>query len=141
MIVMTVRTNDLRKEKAIKEGAFENAWFRLQNEDTNQSLDYINIKTVDLPEGYVEEGPVEVEEEEGAVEPEDRNELTYICGRVWLNQEPKTMAEKVVKMKQERSQASIAPAEGDEDNVDGSVSGHNRSRASPSGLANPADEE
>ena len=44
MIVCTVKTYDLRKEKAIKEGAFDNAWFRLQNEDTNQSLDYTNIK-------------------------------------------------------------------------------------------------
>jgi hypothetical protein len=44
MIVCTVKTYDLRKEKTIKEGAFDNAWFRLQNEDTNQSLDYTNIK-------------------------------------------------------------------------------------------------
>ena len=66
MIVCTVKTFDLRKEKNLKEGAFENAWFRLQNEDTNQSLDFINLKSVDLPEGYVEET--------GAVDGEDEGE-------------------------------------------------------------------
>jgi len=29
MVVCTVKTYDLRKEKNMKEGAFENAWFRL----------------------------------------------------------------------------------------------------------------
>jgi hypothetical protein len=29
MIVCTVKTYDLRKEKTLKEGAFDNAWFRL----------------------------------------------------------------------------------------------------------------
>jgi hypothetical protein len=92
MIVCTVKTYDLRKEKNIKEGAFDNAWFRLQNEDTNQSLDYTNIKSVELPEGFVEEAAAGGDDDgEGEdADASERNELTYICGRVWLNDEPKT---------------------------------------------------
>lgn len=34
MLLLTVRLSDLR-EKSVKEGEFERAWFRLYNEDTN----------------------------------------------------------------------------------------------------------
>lgn len=34
MILLTVKTNDLRG-KAIAEGEFDKAWYRLSNEDTN----------------------------------------------------------------------------------------------------------
>lgn len=52
MFFLTVRTFDTRLEK-IKEGAFDQAWFRLQNEDTNQTLDYTKIGDIDISEtGY-----------------------------------------------------------------------------------------
>jgi len=34
MVLLTVKTNDLRSKPA-KEGEFDRAWFRLNNEDTN----------------------------------------------------------------------------------------------------------
>jgi hypothetical protein len=34
MILLTVRTNDLRRNPP-KEGEFDRAWFRLNNDDTN----------------------------------------------------------------------------------------------------------
>jgi hypothetical protein len=52
MILLTVKTFDTRAEKGIKEGAYDQAWFRLQNEDTNQALDYTKINSIELPEGY-----------------------------------------------------------------------------------------
>ena len=129
MIVCTVKTYDLRKEKAIKEGMFDNAWFRLQNEDTNQSLDYEYVKKVDLPEGFVEEtGAVDGEAEEEEADQAERNELTYICGRVWLNDEPKTQDEKVKKMKQEKSQKSIAEGGEEGENASGKGTDHNKSK-------------
>jgi len=39
MVLLTVRTFDLRGNPA-KEGEFDRAWYRLNNEDTNQSIDY-----------------------------------------------------------------------------------------------------
>jgi hypothetical protein len=139
MIILTVKTYDIRKEKTA-EGAFDNAWFRLQNEDTNQSLDYVTIKGIDLPEGYVEEAAVEVEDEAEAAEPEERNELTYICGRVWLDQEPKEHAEKQ-KLLKERSQASLAAAEDEEKKDAGEMSGSDHKRSRASALANQPIEE
>lgn len=43
MILLTVKTFDLRKNPP-KDGEFERAWYRLTNEDTNQTVDYKNIK-------------------------------------------------------------------------------------------------
>jgi hypothetical protein len=44
-----------------------------------------------LPEGYVEEAGAAGEDDEAEeAEVAERNELTYICGRVWLNDIPKT---------------------------------------------------
>lgn len=130
MIVCTVKTFDLRKEKGLKEGAFDNAWFRLQNEDTNQSLDFINLKSVDLPEGFVEDtGAADGEDEGEDVAQEARNELTYICGRIWLNDEPKTQADKAKKLKQEKSQKSLAEGDGEEKSEKPSArSEHNKSK-------------
>lgn len=42
-ILLTVKTFDLRKNPP-KEGEFERAWYRVTNEDTNQTVDYKNIK-------------------------------------------------------------------------------------------------
>lgn len=43
MILLTVKTFDLRKAPP-KEGEFDRAWYRLTNEDTNQTIDYKNVK-------------------------------------------------------------------------------------------------
>lgn len=45
MILLTVRVNDL-KGKIADPSLFKEAWFRLQNEDTNQTLDYSYIDAV-----------------------------------------------------------------------------------------------
>ena len=45
MILLTVKTNDLKKDK-VKAADYAKAWFRLQNEDTNQTLDYSYINAV-----------------------------------------------------------------------------------------------
>ena len=49
MLLLTVRTFDTRGEK-LKEGAYDQAWFRLQNEDTNQTLDYTKVNDIDISE-------------------------------------------------------------------------------------------
>lgn len=136
MIVCTVKTYDLRKEKNIKEGAFDNAWFRLQNEDTNQSIDYISLKTIETPEGYVDETGAAAEEEgeDGEAEQGERNELTYICGRVWLNDEPKKREDKIAQMSRERSQKSLAGEEEEE----GSKPAASRNDASQASISNEA---
>lgn len=84
MIFLTVRTFDTRGEK-VKEGAFDQAWFRLQNEDTNQTLDYTKIGEIDISEtGYdpAQDQPNEDGEEEAAEG--ERNELIYLAGRIYL---------------------------------------------------------
>ena len=45
MILLTVRTNEL-KGVASNAATFAQAWYRLQNEDTNQTLDYSYIEKV-----------------------------------------------------------------------------------------------
>jgi len=36
----------------VTEGEFDRAWFRLSNEDTNQTLDYNLISNIEKPEDY-----------------------------------------------------------------------------------------
>ena len=65
----------------------------------------------------VEEAGAAAEEEgeEGEAEMGDRNEITYICGRVWLNDEPKKREDQIAQMSRERSAKSRAGAgEGEE---------------------------
>ena len=64
-----------------KEGEFDRAWFRLSNEETNQTLDYCMLKKVELPEDYQELIPNEDDEEA----PPFRNTLTYIAGALFLD--------------------------------------------------------
>lgn len=53
MILLTVKTNDLKGAKT--EGMdYAKAWFRIQNEDTNQTLDYNNIDKVKADEEFEE---------------------------------------------------------------------------------------
>ncbi len=82
MILLTVRCVDMRKAPP-KAGEFDRAWYRLVNEDTNQSVDYKNIKTIEKPEGFDEDAPVNVEEGEA---PPARVELTYVAGRIYLDE-------------------------------------------------------
>jgi hypothetical protein len=62
MILLTVRAESVRPPKA---GEFDRAWYRLINEDTNQTIDYKNIKEVSKPEGFDEDAPTP-EAEEGS---------------------------------------------------------------------------
>ena len=54
MILLTVKTNDMKKEKVNPE-EYAKAWFRLQNEDTNQTVDYSYVKDVLEKEGIEED--------------------------------------------------------------------------------------
>ena len=82
MILLTVRCLDMRKAPP-KAGEFDRAWYRLLNDDTNQTIDYKNIKSVEKPEGFDEDAPVTVEEGET---PPPRVELTYVAGRIYLDE-------------------------------------------------------
>lgn len=65
-----------------KEGEFRNAWMRLANEDTNQTLDYSLIKNIKKPEDY--EALIQAPADEEGAAPIS-NPLTYIHGRLHLN--------------------------------------------------------
>jgi hypothetical protein len=38
--------------KPVREGDFDRAWFRLSNEETNQTLDYSLVKNIERSEDY-----------------------------------------------------------------------------------------
>lgn len=80
MLLLTVKTFDLRKQPP-KDGEFDRAWYRLTNEDTNQTLDYKHIKHIEKPEGFDEDAPANEEEED----PQARNTITYVAGRIFLD--------------------------------------------------------
>jgi hypothetical protein len=50
-IFLLVRENDLTG-KPVKEGDFDRAWFRVSNDDTNQTLDYSLLSKIAKPEEY-----------------------------------------------------------------------------------------
>lgn len=79
MILFLVKTFDLSASPPT-EGEFSRSMFRLLNEETNQTIDYRELKMIELPEGFEEDQPAE-EVEEGA-EPVPRKELTYFAGRL-----------------------------------------------------------
>ena len=79
-VLFFVRTNDLRGETDIPPNQFDEAWFRLQNDQTNQTLDYSKISKIELPEDYNEDGEGADEDEDA---PKQRNELIYVVGRVY----------------------------------------------------------
>ena len=82
MILLTVRQFDLTGKPQPREGAFDRSWFRLSNEETNQTLDYNLIKNIAVPEEY-KEFP-EPEEEDAPTPP--RNELIYVHGCLILEE-------------------------------------------------------
>lgn len=51
MILLTIRSNDLRSE-TVNQALYENAWYRLQNDETAQSVDYTWVKDIEMPEDY-----------------------------------------------------------------------------------------
>jgi hypothetical protein len=88
-VIFLVRTNDLRKETGLPENLFDSAWFRFQNEQTSQTLDYSKLSKIELPEGF-EETAEDAEDEDG--NPKARNELIYLAGRVHCEVNKKTQA-------------------------------------------------
>lgn len=81
MIMLLVREFDNAGKAPLKEGEFDRAWFRLANEETNQTIDYSLVRKVELPEDYQELIPVEDDEEA----PPFRNEVTYVHGVLYLD--------------------------------------------------------
>ena len=84
MILLTIRCNDV-KGAALDKDAFSKAWFRLQNEDTNQTLDYSYIDKVKEENGIEEEeGDEEKEaEEEDEEEAGVKKETIFLAGRLY----------------------------------------------------------
>ena len=80
MILLTVREFDNTGKPPLKEGELDRAWFRLANEETNQTIDYSLMKKVDPPEEYLELIP----DEENEDAPPFRNDLTYLHGVLYL---------------------------------------------------------
>ena len=82
MILLTVRQFVPKDGRVIgKDGEFDRAWFRLSNEETNQTLDYCMLNKIELPEEYQEIIPPEEEEDA----PPFRNTLTYVAGALFLD--------------------------------------------------------
>lgn len=92
MIILTVKTNDLKGAKT--EGMdYAKAWFRLQNEDTNQTLDYSYVDKVKADEEFEEpeEGEDAGDDDAGDddEEPKAKVEHTILCGRIYnINTNP-----------------------------------------------------
>ena len=80
MILLVIKENDLTG-KPVKDADFERAWFRLSNEETNQTLDFSKISHL-APEEYNPIIAAEDPDDENA-QPK-RNELTYVHGRLFL---------------------------------------------------------
>lgn len=87
MILLTVRSNDMTGEK-FDPAVYKDAWFRLQNEDTNQSIDYTYIKKVELPEGFEEDAEAAAAGDEEAEDGDEagkkqKNEVIWLAGRIY----------------------------------------------------------
>lgn len=80
MLLFLVKCFDLRRSPP-RDGEFDRAWFRLTNEDTNQTVDYKKIKEIEKPEGFDEDAPFDEENEDPANKPS----ITYVAGRVFLD--------------------------------------------------------
>jgi hypothetical protein len=82
MIMLFIKEFDTA-DKPVKEGMFDRAWFRLSNEDTNQTLDYSLMNNVEKAEDYLPMIP----DEENEDAPPKRNSLSYIHGRLYLEKD------------------------------------------------------
>ena len=72
----------------VKQGDFDRAWFRLSNDDTNQTFDYSLVKKVPLASGSGAEAEVNEEAEEPAEGTNTpQNTLTYVHGRLYVNEQ------------------------------------------------------
>lgn len=80
VIVLCVQEFDNTGKPPVKEGEFDRAWFRIANEETNQTIDYSMVSKIDKPEEYQEMIPNEDDEEA----PPTRNALTYFHGLLYL---------------------------------------------------------
>lgn len=80
MILLTVKTFELRKNPP-KDGEFDRAWFRIINEDTNQTIDYKKIKEIEKPEGFDVDAPIDEENED----PTSKPTITYVAGRIFMD--------------------------------------------------------
>jgi hypothetical protein len=83
MILLLVREFDNTGKPPPKEGEFDRAWFRLANEETNQTIDYSLVRKIELPEDYQEAIPQE--DENGEEAPPLRNDVTYVHGVLYLD--------------------------------------------------------
>lgn len=76
--------------KPVKEGDFDRAWFRLSNEETNQTLDYSLINKIEKSEEYLPSQPAENEDD-----PPVMNPLSYLHGRLYLDNNSKWVFESI----------------------------------------------
>ena len=86
MILLTVRMNDLKGMNADKT-QYDKAWYRLQNEDSNQTLDHSYIDKVKEENGIEPEDP-EAENEPNNEESEGedagaKKETIFLAGRLY----------------------------------------------------------
>ena len=84
MILLTVRMNDLKGMNASK-SAYNSAWYRLQNEDSNQTLDHSYINKVKEDNG-IEDDPEAEDNQVEESENEDagpKKETIFLAGRLY----------------------------------------------------------
>ena len=85
MILLTVRMNDLKGMNADKT-QYDKAWYRLQNEDSNQTLDHSYIDKVKVDNGIEEDPEAENEANNEESEGEDagaKKETIFLAGRLY----------------------------------------------------------
>ena len=104
MILLLVRQKDLRGQPAVPEDAFDRSWFRISNEDTNQTLDYNLIKNIEISEEYKEF----IDDEENEDAPPKRNSLTYVHGRLVLEDNGKWVFESYHHVYEEKDHPDLA---------------------------------
>ena len=79
-ILLVVRELDT-SGKNVSEDHFKRAWFRLSNEDTNQTFDYCKIDSL-MPEEFEATYP-DPDDEDNTLD----NTLTYLHGRLYLTED------------------------------------------------------
>ena len=81
MILLTVRMNDV---KGVNPEEFKEAWYRLQNEDTNQSIDYVKVEAVKADNG-IQDGEEEEAEPAGSENGDEKptKETIFLAGRLY----------------------------------------------------------